>query len=95
MMKTTRPRSNRMRPSALLRWVFLKAGKVLSCEIRVNNAHSHDVCVVPHWDVAAAVVERSDNALSALERHAQIAASLRNSGWTLVREPDGYQATAA
>ena len=39
---------------------------------------------VPHWNVSAAVVERFDCVVPALERHAGMARALRAHGWVLV-----------
>jgi hypothetical protein len=70
----------------ILRWVFVRGTHALTCEVRVNGQHSHDVCVVPHWDVSSSVVEQYARPASALRRHAEIASHFRHSGWTLIRE---------
>ena len=80
-------------PVGILRWMFLRGTKAVTCEIRVNGAAAHDVCVVPHWDLSAAVVERYPRPVSALRRHAEIAQSFREAGWTLIR--DGAARTGA
>jgi hypothetical protein len=60
--------------------------KALTCEIRVNDPKTHDVCVLPHWNLSSAVIERYRRPASALRRHAEIAQRLRNAGWTLIRD---------
>ncbi len=78
------PADRRPASVAVLRWVFLRGLNALTCEIRSSGRAAFDVCVVPHWDVAAAIVERYDRPGTALRRHAEIAHSLRQSGWTVV-----------
>lgn len=73
-------------PAGILRWIFRHGTQALTCEIRVNGHHAHDVCLVPHWDVSSSVVERYERPVGALRRHAEIAWSLRQAGWTLLRE---------
>jgi hypothetical protein len=70
----------------LVKWVFLKGMKSITCEVRVNSAQSFDVCVLPHWDVSSGVVEGFKDMANALRRHAEIALSFRDAGWALVRE---------
>ena len=73
-------------PARVLHWVFVKGTKALTCEIRVNAARSHDVCVVPHWDISCAMVQRFDRAAHAVWRHAEIARRFQDDGWALVRQ---------
>jgi hypothetical protein len=68
---------------------------MLTCEIRVNGPHSHDVCVVPHWDLSSAIIERYDRPGDALWRHAEIARCFREAGWTLIRRRSSEGASAA
>jgi hypothetical protein len=70
----------------ILRWVFLRGRKALTCEVRMNGERSHDVCVVPHWDVKASIVERFARPGGAMRRHAEIAREFRQAGWTVVHE---------
>jgi hypothetical protein len=83
MMTAAAPYSNE--PVGILRWIFLKDAKALTCEIRMNGRASHDVCVLPHWNIADTTVERYGRAAEALRRHAEIASQLRDAGWMLVR----------
>jgi len=97
-MATTRKARGRTRPlepARILHWSFVKGTKALTCEIRMNATRSHDVCIVPHWDLSCAVVQRFDRAAQALCRHAEIARHFQDEGWTLVRQrPTGYSQVA-
>jgi hypothetical protein len=68
----------------MVRWVFQRENETLTCEIDVTASNRYDVCVVPHWNVGASVIEQFDAPLSALWRHADIARRLRDTGWTVV-----------
>ena len=70
----------------ILRWVFLRGRKALTCEVRMTGQRSHDVCVVPHWDVKSSIVERFERPASALRRHAEIAREFRQAGWHVVHD---------
>jgi hypothetical protein len=78
--------------AGVLRWTFLRGTKAMTCAVRFSDQQMYDVCVVPHWDVSSSVIETFERPASALHRHAQIASSLREAGWTLVR--DGYTSQA-
>ncbi len=71
----------------MVHWVFFRGSKALTCEVRVNGDRAHEVCVVPHWDVSATVIERFDRPWSALRRHAEIAREFRQAGWAIAHEP--------
>jgi hypothetical protein len=70
----------------VLRWVFFRGTKVVSCEVRATGTHLFDVCIVPHWDVASSVIEPFDCPGSALQRHAEISSHFRGAGWILTRQ---------
>jgi len=78
-----------LEPKRILKWIFVKGTRALTCEIRMNAPRSHDVCVVPHWDVSGAVVQRFDRAGHALWRHAEIARRFQDDGWMLLRQHPG------
>ena len=67
----------------MLRWTFTRNDASLTCELDANAPGNYEVAVVPHWDVSAAAVERFDGAVTALERHAELARYLRDTGWHL------------
>jgi hypothetical protein len=69
-------------PACILRWVFHRGPDVLTCAVEAGaDRSSYDVCVLPHWNLSVATVEHFDAAASALQRHAEIALRLRQSGW--------------
>jgi len=68
----------------VLRWVMNRFGRVVTCELDATPDGQYEVCVVPHWDVQASVVQRFPNVMAALERHAEIARELRDAGWTVL-----------
>jgi hypothetical protein len=79
----------------MLRWIFTRNGAVVTCELDTNRPGSYEVCVVPHWNVASAAIERFDAAVTALERHAEFARYLRDTGWHLARRGTDRQLRAA
>ena len=68
----------------MVRWVFHRDGYAITCEVDAHETQSYDVTFTPHWDPSAAVIERFNRPLRALERHASIAQRLRDDGWVLV-----------
>ena len=87
MAHASRVRSERStEPVCLLRWTFQKDDKSITCQVEGNEAaSSYDVSVVPHWDVASAVVEEAETPFSAFRRHAEITILLREAGWSVAR----------
>lgn len=69
-----------------LRWTFRRGARALTCEVTLATAPgaSCEVKVIPEWNAAAAHVEPTVTAMSALCRHAEIASRLREAGWSLV-----------
>lgn len=68
----------------MLRWVFARNGRTLTCELDARGRHTFDVSLVPHWNLSASVVERFHDAVAAMERHAALARALREAGWVVV-----------
>jgi hypothetical protein len=83
MTSTFRPRATRD-SDPVIRWVFQRDAKTITCEVDALSADSYDVCLVPHWDVSSSMAPRLDAPADALLRHAQIASQLRDRGWVLV-----------
>ena len=54
----------------------------ITCQLDVRSDWSYELFVVPHWNPAAAVIERFDAPMAALLRHAEVARHLRADGWT-------------
>ena len=79
----------------MLRWIFTRKCAALTCEIDANATGGYDVCVVPHWDVSSAAIERFDGATSALQRHAELARCLREAGWQLAKRMTADRVRAA
>jgi len=69
----------------MLRWIFCRGAMALTCELRASEQGTFDVSVVPHWDVASSMVEHHPRASSGMRRHAEIASSLREAGWSVLR----------
>jgi len=79
----------------MLRWIFTRNHAALTCEVDANPAGGYEVCVVPHWNVASAAIERFDAAATAMERHAELARHLRATGWHVARRGTGSRLRAA
>ena len=70
--------------SALIRWQFARGEQHLTCAVlAAATMSSYEVATVPLWDVDHAALETFENPSEALQRHAAIAAGLRDAGWTL------------
>ena len=68
----------------VVRWQFARGNRFLTCRIDLApETACYDVSTVPHWDVRSAAVETFDAPTDALQRHAFIAARLRDAGWTI------------
>jgi hypothetical protein len=71
-------------PTPIVRWEFQRGDRHLTCRVdAVTDIAEYDVATVPHWDLNAAFIETFDAAGAALRRHADIAAHLREAGWTV------------
>jgi hypothetical protein len=66
----------------VLRWMFRQKDRLLTCGVSRVAGAAFEVVTVPHWDIGRGSVERFSCARAALERHAEIATSLRASGWS-------------
>ena len=81
-----RPTRQSAESEGILRWIFLRGTKTLTCEVRVSGKQPYDVSVVPHWDVSSSVIETFQRPAGALQRHAELAWYFRQEGWSLIRE---------
>jgi len=80
----TARRHGTMDSARLVRWIFHRNGHALTCQVDAGaTPTSYDVCIVPHWNVAAAAVETMKSPVRALRRHAEIAKELQEAGWRL------------
>ena len=68
----------------MLRWVFGRRANAITCEVDFTADHQYEVSVVPHWNVSAPSIERFDTAPHAMQRHAELALSLREAGWKVI-----------
>jgi hypothetical protein len=79
-MKKTSSRSHNV-----LRWIFRRGNHFMTCQLtRLSNRSRYVLALVPHWDASQGDSESFDSGLAALQRHASIASSLRESGWKVV-----------
>ena len=72
------------RPSPILRWELQHDVRAITCRLDGRANCGYEVCVLPHWDPASAVIECVDAPMPALLRHAQVAARLREHGWIVI-----------
>ncbi len=77
-------RTHAFESQSLLRWVFHHGQRALTCSVVTNGAGGFDVCVVPHWNLSASIVQRFDHAPAAFALHAEIAIGLRHKGWVVL-----------
>jgi hypothetical protein len=61
----------------------------------VGDGSAFDVCVLPHWDLSASIIERFEDAATAFEHHATIALMLRQSGWMVAQHSPRHALAAA
>jgi hypothetical protein len=80
-------RNSRSDSTRVLRWVFRRNDRAITCEIDSDRTHSFEVSLVPHWDLSASVIERFDAAHHAFLRHAEMARRLRDAGWVRADVP--------
>ena len=69
-------------PQMVLKWLFRQRDRLLACGVRRGEGRDFEVVTVPLWDVGRSTVERFPSAVNALRRHAEIASTLRASGWS-------------
>ena len=80
-MKTTESTPSKTRE--FLRWQFRQRNRLLTCGIAQSEASGYSVVTVPHHNVRKGTVEIYKDLVSALQRHASIAAQLRDDGWSI------------
>jgi hypothetical protein len=77
-----RDRSSEVTP--LIRWQFERGERHVTCAVLAAPVtSSYEVATVPLWAIDRAAVETFATPTAALHRHAAIAESLREAGWTL------------
>ena len=77
--------ARRNRKIRLLRWVFHRNNRLLTCQLHQEDrpSGSYTLSLVPHWQAGEALSETFTAGMSAFRRHAAIADQLRGQGWTL------------
>jgi len=84
MTSQTRHQHGDAHAAPMLLWVLQSGANAITCELDARDDRSFEVCVVPHWDPSAAVIERFRTPMLAVERHADIARRLRENGWIVI-----------
>lgn len=79
----------------VLQWVMHRLDRFVTCELDAMPNGEYEVCVVPHWDVQASVIEQWPNVISAVERHAELARGFRDAGWTVLAHVQAQPRRAA
>jgi hypothetical protein len=76
--------ARRRRSVRLLRWVFQRGNRLLTCQLDRGGRHaSYTLSLIPHWDLRQAASETFEAGVNAFRRHAALARQLRAQGWTL------------
>jgi hypothetical protein len=86
---TTTPPSTPDDSREFLRWQFRLRNRLLTCGIAKTAAAGYSVVTVPHNNVRTGKVEIYKDLVSALHRHASIAAGLRADGWSIASYTTG------
>lgn len=80
MINRTQLTSHRM-----IRWIFQRGQELLTCAVdQESGRSSYTLSLVSSRQADALVVERFESGVLALQRHAAVAAHLRDLGWTLI-----------
>jgi len=67
----------------MVRWQFRLRDRLLTCGVVKSGARGFSVMTLPHHNVRRGTVEIYQDLVSALQRHAAIAAQLRADGWSI------------
>lgn len=67
----------------MVRWQFRLRNRLLTIGLARSGASGYSVVTIPHFNVRKASVEIYQDLVSALQRHATIAARLRADGWSI------------
>jgi hypothetical protein len=69
--------------ASALHWLLCRDRRALSCDLSMDGDEKYVVYVIPLWDGELSIAETFRRPLDALQRHAEIVAFLRESGWLL------------
>ena len=75
----------------VVRWTFLRGNDLLTCQIHRQAGRGFRLSIVPYSPKGMSGVQNFGSIFSALQRHAAIAAELRQAGWTVVAYSDQPQ----
>lgn len=67
----------------MVRWQFRLKNRLLTVGVAKTGAAGYSVVTIPHFNVKKGTVEIYRDLVSALQRHASLAAQLRNDGWSI------------
>lgn len=67
----------------MVRWQFHLRNRYVTCGVAKTGANGFSVVTVPHNNVRKGTVEIYRDLVTALQRHAAIAAQLRDRGWSI------------
>jgi hypothetical protein len=68
----------------VIRWTFQRNANAITCELDLRTPHAYEICIVPHWAPASAVIECFDAREAALGRHTELTKCLRENGWMVI-----------
>ena len=73
--------ANEVQEVQWLHWLFVRDGHMLSCDVDVRGDGLYTVTLFPLWSPEDVVTQSFRRPGEALQRHAEISAHLRASGW--------------
>jgi hypothetical protein len=82
-------RTRRDESQSVVQWTFRRGNELLTCQVHRQRGGLYRLSVVPHAAPGRSALETFGHLVSALQRHATLAAELRQQGWTVV----GYGTT--
>ena len=92
---TPQTHTDRGQHKPLIEWILRREAKSITCQLEACGHHADELCILPHWNPSAAVIEHFDAPLPAMMRHAQLARDLCDAGWTVTDHVAAARADAA
>ena len=77
-------RTRRDETQCVVRWTFLRGNDLLTCQIHRQSSGGFRLSLVPFSPKGMSGIQTFSSIFSALQRHAAIAAELRQAGWMVV-----------
>jgi hypothetical protein len=77
-------RTRRDESKSVVRWTFGRENELLTCQVHRQRGGRYRLSLIPRAVKGLSAVESFTHLVSALHRHAAIAAQLREDGWTVV-----------